>query len=77
MEVIATLGIFFLGLPYIFLGFLAYKHFNASGSIKMLAMGPWWPFYSRYYDDEGKIFCKYGKIIIVIAAPISIISILS
>jgi len=27
----------------------------------MLAIGPWWPFYSRYYDGEGKVFCKYGK----------------
>lgn len=29
--------------------------------MKMLAIGPWWPFYSRYYDGEGKVFCKYGE----------------
>jgi hypothetical protein len=74
MEVIVILCIFFLGIPYIVLAILAYKHFNGTGSKKVLAAGPWWAFYSRDYDEKGKVFCKYGRFIIVIAVPISLVS---
>ena len=73
-QAVSILAICLLGLPYIVLGIAAYSHFDGDGSKKMLAAGPWWPLYERYYNEKGKTLCLYGKVILVLSIPICIAS---
>ena len=66
-------GLILLGIPYIILGFTAYKHFLGKKSERMLAAGPWWALYGRYYDEEGRGICRKGQLCLLLSLPIIVL----
>ena len=70
-DALVIAAILILGIPYLVLGALAYKHFE-SPEKSMGAAGPWWPLYSRYYNLKGRKFCWYGKLLLILSAVFSL-----
>ena len=56
-----------LNIAYVILAFAAYTHMTpenkASQTERVLALMLWWPFYD-VYDDTGRRFSSWGKVVL-------------